>query len=711
MKVFVSTALLACLVAGSITSFAAAPLTLPEVTPVEKRPEHEQASQRIDQILEAYWARKGVRPSSIAEDSVFLRRSYLNIIGRIPTNAEAEVFLEDESPNKRTELVDHLLDSQGYVSHQFNWWADLLRARSTGREGGQYGGLYYVPWIKEQVRQNVPYDAMVHQLLTADGYPWENPAVGYYMRDFGMPLDNMSMTAQVFLGTQMQCAQCHDHPTDQWTQKDFYEIAAFTYGLRTGANFTDKETPLTREVFNELRKLIPEELAMQGEGKKKKRNYNNIYERTAREFMIPMRMNVVHTGRQLKLPHDYQYEDAKPKSTVEPEVLFGELPQADLHDSPDRVESYVEWLIDQNNERFTLTIANRLWKQAMGKGLIDPVDNLTDESVAEIPELMDYLQTVMVAVNYDLKQFQRVLYQTNFYQRRSVADNPDLPNDYHWEGPLFRRMSAEQIWDSMATLLTPDIDYIFQQSYDGNYRGAKLNSQQEPPVASLIDKTPPEEVAQHIFKIAEVYQIYQDTRSVWNSYRSDPEKRKSPDYKDITKKFKDAEREWRAELNKGYDDAPEDTPMMGMAMMQMAPEQAEVVGKDKNAQRFLKGIRRASELPSPAPSGHLLEVFGQSDRLLIENSDTSGNVLQALFLMNSNQTNRILAQRSMPAVQAAQKESAQAQLDTLYMGFLTRAPSAAETEILLPQLEADSEKARERIIWAMLNTQQFLFIQ
>lgn len=166
----------------------------PDVAPVTKVHHHFSASQKIDELLAKHWQTQGVSPAPMIDDATYLRRAYLKIIGRIPSYAEAVHFLNDSNPSKRSELVDKLLDSTGYVSHNFNLWADVLRAKTTGREGSRYGGIYYIPWLKEQVRRNVPYNDFVESLLTAEGYPWDNPAVAYYLRDFGMPLDNMSMT-------------------------------------------------------------------------------------------------------------------------------------------------------------------------------------------------------------------------------------------------------------------------------------------------------------------------------------------------------------------------------------------------------------------------------------------------------------------------------------------------------------------------------------
>lgn len=662
---------------------------------VLKKKKHFNASARIDQILDQYWQSKGVQPRPFVDDSTFLRRTYLKIIGRIPTHAEAVHFLNDESPYKRTTLIDKLLDSPGYVSHQFNLWADVLRVRTTGREGGYYGGLFYAPWLKEQIRQNVPYDVFVKSLLTAHGYPWENPASAYYLRDFGMPLDNMSMTAQIFLGTQLQCAQCHDHPTDVWTQKEFFELSAFTYGLRTGMN-PQKEV----EDISQLMKYLRENDLI----KKDDRNGAGIG-RFANDFFQPMRYGVVNSNRKLRLPHDYQYDDAKPKSEVQPAVLYGESEEVDLHDPDQRVGSYADWMVSSNNQRFTKVIANRMWKHAMGKGLIEPVDNLMASTVADVPALMTYLEELMVSLDYDLKQYLRIIYNTRYFQREAVIDNPDLEDDYHLEGPLFQRMSAEQIWDSMATLMTPDLDSMIRETYSGRTNRTKYDSTSQPVAYTYLQELSTEQLADYILEAAAVNRKFEEARAAYYAIRNEPELKNTDQYKETKQEFERLRTEADKVMNPNM--VAQDSSEMSMMMSSNNPPPK----RRNDSYDFPRHIRRASELNSPAHNGHLLQIFGQSDRDLIENSESTSNVIQALFLMNSEQINVMMAKRSTPVLEARLAKTPEEKLETLYIGFLSRKPTAAETEALLPYFIENPEEARASIIWAMMNTQQFIFIQ
>ena len=171
------------------------------------------AAQKIDELLNAHLKSENLNPNPLISDGLFLRRIYLSIIGRIPTILEANNFLNSTSKNKHSELIQKLLSNDaGYTAHHYQFWADLLRIPTNV----DYT-LYYREWIKDQIRNNTPYDHLVHQLVSGHGLIFDNPAAAYYLRDAGMALDNMSNSVRIFLGTRLECAQCHDRPLDKWT--------------------------------------------------------------------------------------------------------------------------------------------------------------------------------------------------------------------------------------------------------------------------------------------------------------------------------------------------------------------------------------------------------------------------------------------------------------------------------------------------------------
>src|SRR6056300_920292 len=214
------------------------------VIAVDIRAASDSPSDNIDKLIEAKLKENELSPNEEIAEGVFLRRVYLDIVGRVPTIEEAEAFHSESYENKRERLIEKLLSSEGYVSDSYHLWADILRIN--GEPGGTVSSAYEL-WVKDALRKNMPYDEFVHSLITAEGKFWENGAVGYYFRDRGMPLDNMSNTVRVFLGTRLECAQCHDHPFDKWTQMDYFKMASFSYGMNTRAydsmnrNFANRE--------------------------------------------------------------------------------------------------------------------------------------------------------------------------------------------------------------------------------------------------------------------------------------------------------------------------------------------------------------------------------------------------------------------------------------------------------------------------------------
>lgn len=393
------------------------------------------AAGEVDALIAADLRTQGIAPHEMTRDDEFLRRLYLDLAGRIPTYDEARAFLDSQSPYKRHELIDKLVDSEAYVSHTFNYWADLLRVK-TRLHPQVYGGPY-IDWIKQSIRENLPYDQFVYSLLAAEGRVADDGATGYFIRDSGMPLDNMSNTVRIFLGTQIGCAQCHDHPHDVWSQYEFYEMAAFTFGTATRSRVEGREMAQVRRAAAESDLSQREQTLL-------------------RQLFVSQSYNVNDNGRPVRLPDDYKYSDAKPGDAVAPHTLFGHDARVGKGRPPRQVMA--EWLTSPDNPRFATVIANRYWARLLGVGVVDPVDNFTDETKPSNPVLLQYLTGAMKAMRFDLKAYTRMVCYTQAYQRQSTPTELQPGEAYHFQGPLLRRMSSEQLWDSVATLIVPELD-------------------------------------------------------------------------------------------------------------------------------------------------------------------------------------------------------------------------------------------------------------
>ena len=465
-----------------------------DALPEFKRPLSPQVlmtnSRFIDNIIDTKLRSYNQRPNPVVSDEVFLRRAFLKIIGRIPTLEETKEFLSSRNRSgKRTLLVDKLLASEGYNSHWFHFWADILRAKD--RLGNRMSGKPYIDYIKNFVASNRPYDEWVEEMLSSTGPMWErgNGGVGYYARDQGMQLDNMSNTVRIFLGTSLECAQCHDHPFDRWTQKQFYEMAAFTEGAgnlrRRGAENVNTFGRLARQ---EQRRLE------QNDDPNGARRVRNAIQDV--EDIVRVGLESLGKGK-IRLPNDYQYDNARPGEELQAKTIFGLATELDENlEATGSRASYANWLASEANPRFTSVIVNRLWKRVFGMALIEPLDNMYDDTMATHPGLQLHLEKVMVALNYDLKEFLRILYNTQAFQRQSPTrdvlsrdakdtvmppevkwvvsgPNPDAPTrnsvPYFYQGPMMDRMSGEQIWDSLVTLTFPDVDNRKLQPRNNGY--------------------------------------------------------------------------------------------------------------------------------------------------------------------------------------------------------------------------------------------------
>ena len=437
--------------------------TIPQVkVPIDKRTLNSYSGY-IDKLIEKQLISKKISKTKDLDQYSYARRVYLLLIGRIPSHSELSEFIDDRDQNKKDKLIQKLLNSEGYVNHQINWWSDMLRVKDRPAGTNINVGAVYRKWLRESLREKKPYDQIVRELIASTGKLYENgPEVSYYVRDRGMQEDNLSHTLRIFLGTRLQCAMCHDHPFDRWTQKEFYEMTAFTSG--TGSVRIDE----ANKKIGKLSRIIREE------GDENSGTFNNWRNQVRDSTFFGLENE--GTGK-IKLPKDYAEDDGEPGDLVFAKAIFTPKPVFDPKSpKPKSRVVLADWITSKDNPRFTTMIANRVWKHVFGVGLIEPIDTMMDDTVAGNPELMKYLERIMVSVNYDLREYKRILMNTKLFQRMSLKEDYKSLEEYSFAGPLLRRMTGEQVWDSLVTLVYNEIDdstrlYLHnQQDYSAIYK-------------------------------------------------------------------------------------------------------------------------------------------------------------------------------------------------------------------------------------------------
>lgn len=590
------------------------------------------AAAKIDALVLAGLAKAGQQPNAPATDEQLVRRLYLDIVGRIPTAAETAAFVDNKAPDKRAKLIDLLLTSEGYNSNMFNWLADMLRI--TDDYGKGVKTYVYEEWIKDQIAENRPWNGFVHDLMTAEGRLSSTGAVGYLLRDRNMPLDNLSNTVTTFLGANVACAQCHNHPLAAWTQREFFELASFFGATDTTA------------------------VKANGQAKKLAKK-TDVNQRVLINIMAPNLADVegLHQNK-LKFPTDYKYADAKPGEAVPPKFIEWGKEDATKNPAyqpvPQKPEelrkTFADWMTHPDNPRFATAIANRLWQRIFGLAVQEPVTDLDDLSKGSNPELLAHLSEEMKRVKFDLREFQRILFNTQAYQRQASI-TPDLgKGPYLFPGPLLRRMTAEQAWDSVLTLV----------------------------VGPELDK----------FKLR----------------RADDIKRMNIDGPITTESILAKAKEVTEDTTTGGKKANKGGGKKRMGGVSAADYEGEPPPHFQNLT-----LARASELPQPSQESHFLRMFGQSDRQIADTNSREGGVPQALMMMNGIVQKCIASDQSMVLRDAAKQKTPEQQVESLYFSFLGRRPTIVETQTAR-RVFGEGLKLPD-LTWVLFNSREFIFIQ
>jgi hypothetical protein len=342
----------------------------------------------------------GILPADLCTDQEFIRRAYLDVCGILPTAEQTAAFLKNSAPDKRARLIDALLERPEYADFWTLKWSDVLRS---DRKTLQLKGIHvYQEWLHDHFAHNTPFDQIVRELLTASGNTFANPPANYY-RVAQDPQNLAETTAQLFCGIRMQCAKCHNHPFERWTQDDYYSMAAF---------------------FARVRHKFD----------------------TVEHGVGPM-----HVGAAEVIYSDRAGDVVQPRTgkVMPPKFMGG--PVATLPPGKDRREALADWLTGADNPFFARSVVNRFWFHVMGRGIVDPVDDFRDSNPAANDDLLNALAKDFTTHQFDVKHVLRVILNSRTYQLSAQANDFNKDDNKYFSHAVTRLLTAEQLLDAICT--------------------------------------------------------------------------------------------------------------------------------------------------------------------------------------------------------------------------------------------------------------------
>ncbi len=363
---------------------------VPHGPPLSDLPQF-KPNNKVDELAVAKWKKLGLKPSPTCDDVTFIRRVTVDVCGRLPTAAEVKAFTEDKADNKRTKMIDRLLDSPDYAAYFAMKWGAILR--NSRLAGAEEAAVAFHHWLKDKIARNRPYDEFVRGVVAAAGEWQDAPAINWLWQNRDDQLHQVTAdVAQVFLGTRLQCAKCHHHPYERWGQADYYGLAGFF-------------TRLGRKNFGQPPPYFASATPTSGE------------------------------------------KDPTTGKTPEPKYLDGPIGKFSADEDPRH--GLVDWMTKPENPFFAKALVNRYWGHFLGRGLVSEVDDLRETNPASNPELLDFLAKDFVKQKYDVKHVIRLILNSKVYQLSAEPTDDNKHDRQNFARYYARRMPAEVFLDAV----------------------------------------------------------------------------------------------------------------------------------------------------------------------------------------------------------------------------------------------------------------------
>lgn len=664
----------------------------------------------------------------VVDDSVFLRRVYVDLIGRIPTEAEISDFATWPKEGRRRELVNQLLKDERFSDRWTIFYADMLRLRSQAS-----GGAALIAYVHNAVKTQMPYDEMCRRLISSNGKAGRVPEAGFILGDDAEPLQMAAVTAQVFLGVQIGCAQCHDHPFDVWKRRDFYDMAAF-YGKTRRY-----ESQLTRVVYatetDQTSILWPPE----GVGKAEDRKpipprFPFGIDESAGTAAFIKRLTDIRAAKLAAIP----VADARPSvddlldsaSDKVAKATTGKLAeeaalaeskkdirkidvQKGLYKPSELREQLAVHVTDPRNRYFSRALVNRVWKTLIGRGFVEPVDDFRVDNKPVMPEVLDYLADEFVASDFDLRTLVGIIVSSDAYQRSHAPSQSDEPTRVQLETQLLatpvRRMIAESLYDSIVTA-----GHLFEHKHSPGKNERKIHE-----IVRVAKNSKAGEVTKPLNLAAQsggaaMAMPKGDAMAAISGAGYALEDAIELDFKSILSEQSDDQEVALDEMKAMSKEELEAQRMMQQRMMRNTNDYDEKIVTrvvDDNPV-FNSSLR----MQSPAPDGHFLRVFGQPNRYdLGDTRDDSASMRQALMMLNgrlSHEAARVGDLEPMYPLLQGKSPNLDEAVRLAYREIMTRNPTKTELKDA-KEIIADAANPLDGMAdlrWVLMNCNEFRFL-
>lgn len=667
------------------------------------------AAIMLDDLLRRENAGTGVITTELIGDDAFLRRTTIDLIGRIPTMKEVREY-EEWGHKRRAKLIAKLTSHPRFADRWTIFMADMLRIRSNVTGGNQL-----LAYIHGSLDQGKPYDQLVRELISASGRANSNPAVGYILGDDAAPMELAAATSQIFLGVRIGCAMCHDHPFDDWEQKHFYDLAAF-FGKtkkvqsrqRGGGIYTTEGDTMTilwppeDKAEPDKRKPVEPKFPFQVTASKIKPKYIRRFEAvrltqskqdSLGEEAASLDALLDSVEPKIGKPGDPVLEEAKRESRLL--KVHG-----DIYRSSDLRTQLAALITDPRNDYFARAFVNRVWAELIGHGFVEPLDNFSDYNELHHPSTLDFLAQEFIASGYDFRSLVRIITLSDVYRRSALSADIDIElrerSELNFTAAPSRRMISEVLYDSIVVA-----GHLEDFKWPKGANNKELSREIRVPTGEYTilkpDESSPVMMAEKQPMRNDGYDLESSLKINFDSVLNSKEQTEISD------------------MRMKSDEA--------IKAKEMAAKMADMMQKDKE-RRVMKyktetitetfddnpRFDSAMRMATPAPPAHFLRVFGQPARTgLGEFRDNASSLRQQLLMLNGRITHEASRVGTLEPIHRLLKKDPDLAIDWAYQEILTRTPNDSEKSEARSIVNNSAEGMAD-LRWALLNSNEFRFL-